>query len=217
MYDVETNGTVCNVYSHNFGRVPFIPFFNNGFHRDDLTPIKGLIDTYDKTYSGFINDLEDIQEIIFVLSGYEGESLSEFLTQLKKYKTIKLDSEDGASGGLSTLTIDIPVEAREKMLQMTRKSIFEQGKGIDPDPQNFGNSSGTALKYLYSLLELKAGMAEMEFRSGFEELIKAICRLQRYRLRECHADVDKDKRFKRHRTCGYSTKKRWCYISTHDY
>ena len=58
---------------------------------------------------------------------------------------------------------------------MTRKSIFEQGKGIDPDPQNFGNSSGTALKYLYSLLELKAGMAEMEFRSGFEELIKAIC------------------------------------------
>lgn len=175
VYDVETNGTVCNVYSHNFGRVPFIPFFNNGFHRDDLTPIKGLIDTYDKTYSGFINDLEDIQEIIFVLSGYEGESLSEFLTQLKKYKTIKLDSEDGASGGLSTLTIDIPVEAREKMLQMTRKSIFEQGKGIDPDPQNFGNSSGTALKYLYSLLELKAGMAEMEFRSGFEELIKAIC------------------------------------------
>ena len=41
----------------------------------------------------------------------------------------RLDSEDGASGGLSTLTIDIPVEAREKMLQMTRKSIFEQGKG----------------------------------------------------------------------------------------
>lgn len=31
-------------------------------------------------------------------------------------------------------------------------------------------------------------------------------RLQRYRLRECHTDVDKDKRFKRHRTCGYSTK-----------
>ena len=48
--------------------------------------------------------------------------------RLKKYKTVKLDSEDGASGGLSTLTIDIPVEAREKMLQMTRKSIFEQGK-----------------------------------------------------------------------------------------
>ena len=70
------------------------------------------------------------------------------------------------------MTIDIPVEAREKMLQMTRKSIFEQGKGIDPDPQNFGNSSGTALKYLYSLLELKAGMAEMEFRVGLKNSSK---------------------------------------------
>ena len=153
VYDVETNGTVCNVYSHNFGRVPFIPFFNNGFHRDDLTPIKGLIDTYDKNVQRFYKRPRRYTGDIFVLSGYEGESLSEFLTQLKKYKTIKLDSEEGASGGLSTLTIDIPVEAREKMLQMTRKSIFEQGKGIDPDPQNFGNSSGTALKYLYSLLE----------------------------------------------------------------
>lgn len=164
-----------NVYAHNFGRVPFIPFFNNGYHYDDLRPIKGLIDTYDKTYSGFINDLEDIQEIIFILSGYEGESLADFLHQLKKYKTIKIDSEDGTGGGLSTLTIDIPVEAREKMLKMTRKSIFEQGKGIDPDPQNFGNSSGAALKYLYSLLDLKAGMTEMEFRNGFEDLILAIC------------------------------------------
>lgn len=174
VYDDETG--VSNVYKHDFGAVPFIPFFNNGFHRDDLAPIKGLIDTYDKTYSGFINDLEDIQEVIFVLSGYEGESLSEFLSQLKKYKTIKLDSNmEGNSGGLSTLTIDIPVEAREKMLEMTRKSIFEQGKGIDPDPQNFGNTSGTALKYLYSLLELKSGMTEMEFRSGFDELVKAIC------------------------------------------
>ena len=81
------------------------------------------------------------------------------------------------------MTIDIPVEAREKMLQMTRKSIFEQGKGIDPDPQNFGNSSGTALKYLYSLLELKAGMAEMEFRSGFEELIKAVSLVKMSRRR----------------------------------
>ena len=62
------------------------------------------------------------------------------------------------------------------MLAMTRKSIFEQGMGIDPDPQNFGNSSGVALKYLYSLLELKAGLMETEFRPGFGRLVRAICR-----------------------------------------
>lgn len=176
-FDMQQSAFVSSV-PNPFGRVPFIPFFNNSEHTRDLDSNKDQIDTYDKVYSGFLNDLEDIQEVIFVLSGYEGESLGKFLSELKMYKTIKLDAgeEDGqGKGDLQTLTIDIPVEARKIMLELTRKSIFEQGMGIDPDPQNFGNSSGVALGYLYSLLELKAGATEVEFKSGFSELIHAIC------------------------------------------
>lgn len=164
-----------HILQHDFGEVPFIPFFNNNIGTNDLKNVKELVDCYDKVYSGFTDDLEDIQEIIFILSGYEGEKLEEFLHKLKKYKTIKVDSDNDGKGGLQTLTIDIPVEARNIMLQMTRKAIFEQGQGIDPDPQNFGNSSGVALSYLYSLLELKAGLMETEFRLGFGDLIRAIC------------------------------------------
>ena len=152
-HDPSDSADQTNTISHGFGEVPFIPFFNNAEGGNDLKDIKELVDTYDKVYSGYLNDLEDIQEVIFVLSGYEGEDLKEFLHNLKKYKTIKLD----------------------EMLTITRKSIFEQGMGIDPDPQNFGNSSGVALSYLYSLLELKAGLMETEFRSGFNRLIRAIC------------------------------------------
>lgn len=162
-----------NYYKNPFGKVPFIAFYNNDLMSSDLENIKGLIDTYDKTYSGFANDLEDIQEVIMILTGYEGEDLKSFLADLKKYKTVKLDADDNSS--LQTLTIDIPVEAREKLLTMTRKAIFEQGQGVDPDPGNFGNSSGVALKYLYSLLELKAGLLETEFRLGFAKLVRAIC------------------------------------------
>lgn len=162
------------IYQHKLGKVPFIPFFNNEYNYSDLSNVKLLIDVYDRVYSGFFNDLEDIQEIIFILSGYGGTDLSEFLSDLKKYKTVKLDEEDGKPG-LSTLTIDIPVEAREKMLSMTRKEIFEQGQGIDPQPENYGNASGEALKFMYSLLELKAGLMETEFRIGFGEFIRAIC------------------------------------------
>jgi SPP1 family phage portal protein len=133
-------------------------------------------------YSGFVNDLEDIQEIIFILSGYGGTDLKEFLHDLKKFKTVKLDS-DSDNPGLSTLTIDIPVEAREKLLSMTRKEIFEQGQGIDPQPENYGNASGEALKFMYSLLELKAGLMETEFRVGFEEFVTVICE---------HLGIDQD-------------------------
>lgn len=163
-----------NTLPHDFGEVPFIPFYNNEEMGNDLNDIKELIDTYDKVYSDFVNDLEDIQEVIFVLSGYDGERLAPFLENIKKYKAIKVNGED--NGSVNTLTIEIPVEARKEMLAITRQSIFEQGMGIDPDPQNFGNSSGVALSYLYSLLELKAGLMETEFRTGFGRLVRAICR-----------------------------------------
>ncbi len=163
-------------WMHGFGEVPFIPFPNNAEGSNDLNDVKELIDAYDKVFSGFLNDLEDIQEVVFVLSGYEGEDLDGFLQKLRKYKTVKVSNDDGEKGELNTVTIDIPVEAREKMLTMTRKAIFEQGMGIDPDPQNFGNSSGVALAYLYSLLELKAGLMETEFRPGFGQLVRAVCR-----------------------------------------
>lgn len=162
---------------HNWGEVPFIPFFNNESCTSDLDMVKDLIDSYDKVFSGFLNDLEDIQQIIFVLSGYGGEDLKTFLSDLKQSKAIKVDSTlDNQHPGVETLTINIPVEAREKMLTITRKAIFEQGQGIDPDPQNFGDSSGVALKFLYSLLELKSGLMETEFRLGFGRLVRLICR-----------------------------------------
>ena len=166
------NAEGCNVYRHAFGRPPFISFANNDRLSDDLSRVKGLIDTYDKTYNGFADDLEDIQQVVMVLTGYSGTDLAGFLENLKTYKTVKID--DG-EGGVSTLNIDIPVEAREKMLELTEKAIFTQGQGVDPDPQKFGNASGVALKFLYSLLELKAGDMQTEFAAGFSALVREIC------------------------------------------
>lgn len=172
-------------YQHGVGEVPFFPFFNNNIDTDDLKNIKPLIDTYCKVFSGFVNDLEDIQEVIFILTNYGGEDLGQFLRDLKDYKAIQIESDgDGDHSDVSTLTIELPVEAREKLLEITRKCIFEQGMGIDPDPQNFGNSSGVALQFLYSLLEQKAGLQETEFRLGFGRFIRCICRLQGIKIKD---------------------------------
>jgi len=181
----NTNMAEANQYRHDLGRVPFIPFPNNNILTSDLDNIKPLIDVFDKVYSGFANDLEDIQEIIFLLTNYGGNDLASFLADIKKYKTVKVDSVGADDkSGLETLTIDIPVEAREKLLDMTRKAIFEQGQGVDPQPQNFGNASGVALKYLYSLLELKAGLMETEFKLAFGELVRAICRFKEIKVKK---------------------------------
>lgn len=184
-YDITATGEdgFSNIYTHDMGNVPFIPFANNNLKTSDLDNVKKLIDSYDKTYSGFVNDLEDIQQVLFVLTNYGGmreegaKGVIEFLRNLKKYKTINLDSAGtGDQSGLSTITIEIPVEARKELLETTRKAIFSMGQGIDPQQQSFDSTSGEAMKFLYSLLELKAGLMETEFRLGFGELVRAICR-----------------------------------------
>lgn len=175
---IDPSGVTLNVDTipHQMEKVPFIAFSNNARHTTDLKRIKELIDVYDKTYSGFLNDLEDVQEVIYVLTNYGGENLAEFLDGMKKYKAIQMDSNgpDDRSG-ISTLTIDIPIEARKELLNITRKAIFDMGQGVDPQQQGLDGTSGEAMKFLYTLLELKAGMMETEFQLGFNELIRAIC------------------------------------------
>lgn len=169
--DADT-GEELSFKKHSYGEVPFIEFRNNNKGQSDLVEIKRFIDVYDKVYSGFINDLDDIQELIFVLSNYGGQSLQEFLEELKKYKVINVDED----GDVKTLNIEIPVEARKEALEITREAIYEQGKGFDPRPKEFGNQSGVALQFTYALLEQKVALMEIEFRSGFNKLVRAICR-----------------------------------------
>lgn len=177
LYDIGTGEAVgaTNIFKHDWGMVPFIPFRNNSEESTDLEPIQKLIDVYDKVFSGFVNDIDDIQEIIFVLTNYGGQDKREFLEDLKNYKMVKVEDDgEGAKGRVETLAVDIPLDARKELLNLTRESIFTHGQGVDPQKNIGQNNSGAALKYMYSLLELKASLLETEFRIGFGELARFI-------------------------------------------
>ncbi|WP_241960649.1 phage portal protein, partial [Listeria monocytogenes] len=110
-----------NSFKHDFGLVPFIPFKNNEIETNDLKPIKDLVDVYDKVFSGFVNDTDDVQEVIFVLTNYGGQDKQEFLEDLKRYKMIKMDNVGmGDQSGVTTIAIDIPTEARNLILERTK-------------------------------------------------------------------------------------------------
>ena len=160
--------------THTLGDVPFIEFSNNKEKQSDLEKIKSLLDLKDVVVSGFANDIEDIQQIIYILENYGGTDLNEFLSDLKRYKTVKTESIDGNSGGLSTLSIDIPVEARNVLIEYLKKQIYESGQGLQQDIEVTGSVSGVALKFYYRKLELKSGLLETEFRTSINHLIKAI-------------------------------------------
>lgn len=164
-----------NVFKHGFGRVPFIEFPKNKQRLPELHKVKGLIDAYDDVYNGFLNDVDDIQSVVLVLKNYGGADLKKFMHDLNENKAIKVNNAgNGDQSGVETLQIDIPTEARDKILTLTKSNIFLQGQGIDPANFSDTNASGVAIKMLYSHLELKASNTTAYFKRSVSELVRAI-------------------------------------------
>lgn len=164
VYDLESedghfslNGTPMG-----WGRVPFVEFANNEDRFADLKYYKEQIDVYDIIISDLANDLTDVQKLIFVLKGYGGQSLSEFLQNLRYYRAIQVDPEAGA--GVETLSADPPITAIDSFLDRLEENIFLFGQGVNVKTDKFGSApSGIALKFLYSLLDLKSNIMARRF------------------------------------------------------
>lgn len=157
-----------NEKGYGWGRVPFVPFKNNEEQLGDLQAYKKLLDVYDYINSDMANDLTDVQKLIYVLSGYEGTSLAEFLVNLRRYRAIKVDDV----GGVDTLSAQIPVEAINAFLDRAEENIFLFGQGVNMKTDRFGHSpSGVALKFLNSLLELKANIMARKFAKSIKQFI----------------------------------------------
>jgi len=153
-------------------KVPFILLSNNSKQTTDLEPIKRYIDAYDAVTSGFLNDISDIQTAIWILKGYEGTDLSEFMQNLIKFKAIKLDADEHA--GAAPERLEIPVEARKVILALLDDKIYSIGQGVDLN-KLVANTSGVALKILFTGLDMKANTLIRKLKKSFEELIWFVC------------------------------------------
>lgn len=159
-----------NGKGYSFGVIPFVQFKNNEELSTDLSLVKSLIDNYDKVTSGLANDLEELQDTIYVLKGYQGTDSSEFMQNLRYYKLIKVDED----GGVDKLELHIPIEAKNSHLKRLEDDIYRLGMGVDVSAEKLGNSSGVALKFIYSLLDLKVDMSETQFKKSIRHLLKII-------------------------------------------
>ena len=162
-----------------WGKVPFISFLNNDEELSDLHFYKETVDNYDLLVSDAQNTLLDMQALIFALRGYEGESLAEFMMNLKRYKAVNLDE----NGGIDTIKAEVPVEAYKTQKNTLKEDLFMFGQGVNPSPDIIGNApSGKALENLYSLLDMKASMFERKATLSLREFmwfIQTYCELSK--------------------------------------
>lgn len=159
---------------YGWERVPFIEFKNNEESVSDLTFYKNLIDSYELLLSDTANTIEDVQKFIYVLMGYEGTSLEEFTTNLKRYRTVKTDGEPGS--GVDIKQGEVPIASTDSLLDRITDLIYQSGQGVDVTNDKFGNNpSGVSLQFLYSFLDMKANVLERKFSKSLKQVIWFVC------------------------------------------
>lgn len=155
----------------SWGEIPFIPLYNNEELQSDLKPIKTYIDAFDKVKSDFVNNLEDFQDIYWILKGYPGENVSEFLNQVKRYKVLKVGmDEPGIQADAKAETIEIPYEARKEALAGIKNDIYNFGQGFNPDNVGDGNITNVVIKSRFTHLDLKANDFESNLKKFFYKM-----------------------------------------------
>jgi len=137
--------------SRSWDRVPFFPLHNSDDDTYDLKPVKPLIDAYDKVDSDFANNLEDFQDIFWVLKGYDGTNLETFLNEVKEFKAVKV----GEGGDAKPETINIPYEARKTFMEGAKADIMQFGMGLNTDELSGGSLTNVVIKARYANLDLK--------------------------------------------------------------
>lgn len=154
IFDVSTRN-LKRIEKHSWGRVPFVCVENNEEHINDLEPIKNLIDAYDLINSNFVNTVEDLKEIVWLISGYGAEDLLALIENLKVNGVARTNDTNGK---IDAKLLEIPYEARQALLKGIKELIYEFGRAVDTSNKELiGNApSGISLEFLYTDLDMKA-------------------------------------------------------------
>lgn len=123
---------ISNVLDENYSKLPIVPLYANDTHESELVGLRESIDCYDFIKSGLANDIDDTSGFFWVLKntgGMEDADLAKFVQRMKTVKATVVDGDDGVEAEAHTL--EVPVTARQTMLELLRKDIYEDFQALD--------------------------------------------------------------------------------------
>ena len=171
MMRTMVNDTVIGEQEESWGRPPFSILFNNDEHTNDLNMFKAYVDLYDIVSSDFGNNLEDYQEMYWVLKNYSGTNAAEFMEEFKKSRILKV----GDGGDAKQVAQEVPYAARIALMNALTNDIFTFGMAVDVKDVA-GKTTNVTIKALFANLDLKANDFELEIEDYFQQCVYFINR-----------------------------------------
>lgn len=160
-----------NTYFENYGIIPFFRLDNGKKQFSGLKAVKDLIDDYDLMNAGLSNNIQDTNEALYVVKGFQGDNLDELMVNIKAKKHIGVDED----GGVEIKTVDIPVDARKTKMEVDEKNIFRFGQGVNTEAlKDTSATTSIAIKSAYANLDLKCDGLQPFLLQFMRKLLKLV-------------------------------------------
>lgn len=162
-------GGVEEVQGSNYPGFPIIPIYANDLRQSEIVGIREDVDCYDFIKSGMANQIDAASEIYWILQGTGGMDdvdLQRFIERMRTIKAINLEPDMSAEAH----TLDIPVDAREKLLDRLRSDMYEDFMLLDIEKALSGDITATGIRLAYQAQDDKCGDFEYHIREFIAKL-----------------------------------------------
>lgn len=146
----------------NYPTFPIIPLWANSEHQSELVGLREQIDCYDLIKSGFANTVDEASIVYWTLQnagGMDDVDLAKFVKQMKELHATVVDV-DGASA--ESHTLDVPWEAREKLLDRLSADLYRDAMALDTENIADGAVTATQIMAAYEPLNSKCDKFEYQ-------------------------------------------------------
>ena len=157
---------------HGFEGVPAVEFVENEERMGIFESALPMIDAYNKAISEKANDVDYFADAYLKILG--AALNEEELEQLRQKRIINFDGEDASKLIVEFLQKPNGDTTQENLINRLEKLIFQISMVANISDDNFGTSSGIALKYKLQAMSNLAKTKERKFTSGMSRRYKLI-------------------------------------------
>lgn len=141
----------------NYSAFPIVPLYANDLHESELEGHRESIDCYDYIKSGLANDIDDTSGFYWVLKnsgGMDDVDIAKFIERMRTVRGAALDDETSAA---EAHTLDVPTEAREKMLEILKKDLYQDFQIVNVETLSASAKTATEIRAAYQPMDDKCG------------------------------------------------------------
>lgn len=162
---------VSGEISENYSAFPIVPLYANDLHESELEGHRETIDCYDYIKSGLANDIDDTSGFYWVLKnsgGMDDVDIAKFIERMHTVRGAALDDE---ASNAEPHTLDIPTAAREKMLEILKKDLYQDFQIVNVEALSASAKTATEIRAAYQPMDDKCGAFEYFLIDAIQDIL----------------------------------------------